>query len=317
MDLAFDPGFATNRYYYVFYTLGSPEPRSGLPVHRQRGPLRHGRRERVRDLPGPGRCQLRASWRGPQLRQRRQALRHDRRALQPDQAQSLSSPRGKLLRFNADGTVPTDNPFYDGAGPNVDAIWALGPAQSFPGVLRRPHRQALHRRRGGQRLFDRRGGGPCRRSRRQLRLAGLRRLLVRRQSGLHQPDLRLRPQRTGRGDHRRLRLPGQPVPGPVPGQLFLCRLRAELDQAADPRRQRQRDRRPQLRAAGRRRPTGPTATSSISARARTARSTTWTSGTRTPPVRSGSARSAGSGSSRATSRQSSSRRPSRPRASPR
>ena len=24
MDLAFDPGFATNHYYYVFYTLGSP-----------------------------------------------------------------------------------------------------------------------------------------------------------------------------------------------------------------------------------------------------------------------------------------------------
>ena len=47
-------------------------------------------------------------------------------------AQDLTSPRGKILRINPDGTVPTDNPFYDGAGPNYDAIWALG--------LRNPYR---------------------------------------------------------------------------------------------------------------------------------------------------------------------------------
>jgi glucose/arabinose dehydrogenase len=47
-------------------------------------------------------------------------------------AQSLSSPRGKIHRINPDGTVPTDNPFYDGTGPNVDSIWARG--------LRNPYR---------------------------------------------------------------------------------------------------------------------------------------------------------------------------------
>ena len=31
-----------------------------------------------------------------------------------------------------DGTIPTDNPFYDGTGPNDDSIWALG--------LRNPYR---------------------------------------------------------------------------------------------------------------------------------------------------------------------------------
>ena len=36
------------------------------------------------------------------------------------------------MRFNTDGTVPTDNPFFDGAGPNYDAVWALG--------LRNPYR---------------------------------------------------------------------------------------------------------------------------------------------------------------------------------
>jgi len=46
-------------------------------------------------------------------------------------AQSLSSPRGKIHRINKDGTIPTDNPFYDGAGPNVDSIWALGLRNPF------------------------------------------------------------------------------------------------------------------------------------------------------------------------------------------
>jgi PKD repeat protein len=46
-------------------------------------------------------------------------------------SQLLSSSRGKLHRINSNGTVPTDNPFYDGAGPNVDSIWALGLRNPF------------------------------------------------------------------------------------------------------------------------------------------------------------------------------------------
>ena len=52
----------------------------------------------------------------------------------PD-AQRLDIPRGKILRINQDGTIPTDNPFYDGAGPNRDEIWALG--------LRNPFRMSI------------------------------------------------------------------------------------------------------------------------------------------------------------------------------
>ncbi len=46
-------------------------------------------------------------------------------------SQSLTSPRGKLHRINPDGSVPTDNPFFDGNGPNVDSIWALGLRNPF------------------------------------------------------------------------------------------------------------------------------------------------------------------------------------------
>ncbi len=46
-------------------------------------------------------------------------------------AQELTNFRGKILRLNRDGTIPTDNPFYDGNGPNYDAIWALGLRNPF------------------------------------------------------------------------------------------------------------------------------------------------------------------------------------------
>jgi glucose/arabinose dehydrogenase len=44
-------------------------------------------------------------------------------------AQSLSTFKGKILRINSDGTIPTDNPFYDDGNPksgNDDRIWVLG-----------------------------------------------------------------------------------------------------------------------------------------------------------------------------------------------
>ena len=53
----------------------------------------------------------------------------------PPNAQQLSNDHGKILRVNSDGTIPTDNPFYDGAGPNADTIWALG--------LRNPYRFSI------------------------------------------------------------------------------------------------------------------------------------------------------------------------------
>jgi glucose/arabinose dehydrogenase len=53
-------------------------------------------------------------------------------------AQNLNSLNGKLLRINADGTAPSDNPFYDSSNPNSNRskVYAYG--------LRNPYRFGLH-----------------------------------------------------------------------------------------------------------------------------------------------------------------------------
>jgi glucose/arabinose dehydrogenase len=49
-------------------------------------------------------------------------------------AQKLDEPYGKILRINKDGTIPTDNPFYDDGNAftgNCDWIWSYGHRNSF------------------------------------------------------------------------------------------------------------------------------------------------------------------------------------------
>jgi glucose/arabinose dehydrogenase len=131
MDLVLDPGFATNHFYYLFYTLGSPNrdrasrftasadlsgtvPGSEFVVYQDPDDANAEHHGGALNFGSDGKLYVTTG-------------EHFTAA----DAQSLASPRGKLLRFNPDGTVPTDNPFYDGAGPNVDAIWALGLRNPF------------------------------------------------------------------------------------------------------------------------------------------------------------------------------------------
>ena len=51
--------------------------------------------------------------------------------LRPSTAQELDSYNGKILRVWSDGSVPADNPFVDGAGPNKDEIWLRGLRNPF------------------------------------------------------------------------------------------------------------------------------------------------------------------------------------------
>ena len=131
-DIALDPNYATNHYYYVSYTAKTPNrdrlsrftanatstgtvPGSELVIYQDTqdanaehhgGAITFGNDGKVYFTTGD--------------------------AFLGAPSQDLTSPRGKVLRFNTDGTIPTDNPFYDGSGPNYDAVWALG--------LRNPYR---------------------------------------------------------------------------------------------------------------------------------------------------------------------------------
>ena len=49
----------------------------------------------------------------------------------PPQAQDLTLPFGKLLRFNADGSIPNDNPFFATQTGLARAIWAYGLRNPF------------------------------------------------------------------------------------------------------------------------------------------------------------------------------------------
>jgi glucose/arabinose dehydrogenase len=123
LGIVLDPGFATNGFFYVLYTHSSLVNRvsrftavgnSGSPgserviwqndvaaaIYHQGGGLAFGADGYLYVSIGDN--------------------------LTPSSAQSLTSYNGKILRIAGDGTVPADNPFNDGAGPNKDAIWALG-----------------------------------------------------------------------------------------------------------------------------------------------------------------------------------------------
>jgi glucose/arabinose dehydrogenase len=66
--------------------------------------------------------------------------------LNAQSAQSLTSYNGKILRLAVDGSAPADNPFHDGAGPNMDAIWVRG--------LRNPFRFSIDQPTGRMMIGD-------------------------------------------------------------------------------------------------------------------------------------------------------------------
>ena len=130
-DVALDPNFTSNRYYYVFYTANSPNVD------------RLSRFTANSSLTGTVAGSELILYQDPQTANTEHhggAVFFDNAGklffttgdhFQGTPAQQLTSPRGKLHRINPDGTIPTDNPFYDGSGPNVDSIWALGLRNPF------------------------------------------------------------------------------------------------------------------------------------------------------------------------------------------
>jgi glucose/arabinose dehydrogenase len=131
LGLAFDPAFETNNYLYVYYTHTS-DPR-------------HNRVSRFTadgDVVVPGSEVILL-----QLNDLSGARNHNGGAMhfgddgklyiavgdnaRGSNAQTLANLLGKMLRMNTDGSIPTDNPFYDTASGQNRLIWALGLRNPF------------------------------------------------------------------------------------------------------------------------------------------------------------------------------------------
>src|SRR5947207_12906775 len=129
--IAFDPTFATNHYLYVYYTVATS------PIHN-----RVSRFTAAGDIAAPGSQVVIL-----ELNNISSATNHNGGAIHfgPDgklyiavgenangaNSQTLSNLLGKILRINADGSIPTGNPFYNIAAGNNRAIWALGLRNPF------------------------------------------------------------------------------------------------------------------------------------------------------------------------------------------
>ena len=128
LGIAFDPGFRGNGWIYLHYTQRA---QGSVPAHNQ---VSRFRVSGDRLLASSERRILRlnnleaANHNGGAIRFRQDgklyvAVGDDANS---ENSQSLSNLKGKMLRINKDGTIPTDNPFYSRTGGVNRAIWALG-----------------------------------------------------------------------------------------------------------------------------------------------------------------------------------------------
>ena len=149
LGIAFDPNFATNNFLYVYYTT------STAPVHNRLSRftastanpdvVAAGSEVQILNLPNLS-----------------SATNHNGGAIHfgtdgklyvavgenanSANAPSLNTPLGKILRINADGTIPSDNPFLSQTTGVNQAIWARG--------LRNPFTFAFDRTNGRMHVND-------------------------------------------------------------------------------------------------------------------------------------------------------------------
>jgi glucose/arabinose dehydrogenase len=125
LGIAFDPQFATNNFVYVYYTATTPNIHNRVSRFTANGDVVVPNSERIIfELP------------------RLSAGNHNGGAIHfgadgklyiatgenavPSNAQSKSTTLGKILRINRNGSIPTDNPFFNTTTGRNRAIYALG-----------------------------------------------------------------------------------------------------------------------------------------------------------------------------------------------
>ena len=131
IGIALDPAFASNGFVYVYHTTTSGGTHNRISRLKASGDVAEaGSETPLVDLPGLS-----------------SATNHNGGAMHfgvdgklyvgvgenatPSKAQDLNDVFGKLLRFNSDGTIPSDNPFFGTRTGQARAIWAYGLRNPF------------------------------------------------------------------------------------------------------------------------------------------------------------------------------------------
>ena len=131
LGIAFDPSFASNQYVYVYYTTTSPSTHNRISRFTAGGDVAIAGSETV--ILELDNLSLATNHNGGALHfgidGKLYAAVGDN--ANGANAQTLTNLFGKMLRINADGTIPEDNPFVSQTAGRNRAIWALGLRNPF------------------------------------------------------------------------------------------------------------------------------------------------------------------------------------------
>jgi glucose/arabinose dehydrogenase len=131
LGLAFDPNFASNNYLYIYYTALVSPRRNRISRFTANGDVVQPGSEVILTELDPLSA---TNHNGGTI-----AFGADGKLYaavgdggsDATEAQDLTSRFGTILRINADGTIPTDNPYYNATTGDNRAIWALGLRNPF------------------------------------------------------------------------------------------------------------------------------------------------------------------------------------------
>jgi hypothetical protein len=131
LGVAFDPNFAGNNFIYVYYTVTSTPRHNRVSRFTANGDVVAAGSEVVlldlNDLSSATNHNGGAIHFGPDGKLYIAVGEN----ANPPNSQTLGNLLGKVLRINSDGSIPTDNPFFNMATGNNRAIWALGLRNPF------------------------------------------------------------------------------------------------------------------------------------------------------------------------------------------
>ncbi|HKS27498.1 MAG TPA: PQQ-dependent sugar dehydrogenase [Pyrinomonadaceae bacterium] len=131
LGVAFHPSFASNGFVYVYYTATTTPRRNRVSRFTANGDVAVAGSEviilELDDLSSASNHNGGAIHFGPDGKLYIAVGEN----ANPPNAQTLTNLLGKVLRVNPDGTIPSDNPFFNQATGKNRAIWALGLRNPF------------------------------------------------------------------------------------------------------------------------------------------------------------------------------------------